>query len=107
MKIRNLSAALAASLFTTLLAAPAVSVAGPTDKRDARQEARIDAGVASGEITAREEKRLDGMERRDERAETRAEADGKVTARERARLQARENHNSRKIYRQKHDRQKN
>lgn len=75
------------------------------DARQNRQEARIDQGIRSGELTPREAARLDAQQDRIERREARAKADGDVTARERVRLHRAENRASRNIARQKHDRQ--
>ncbi|WP_269532737.1 hypothetical protein [Chitinimonas sp. BJYL2] len=73
------------------------------DKRQAKQEHRIEQGIASGELTEREANRL---ERRDDRIEAREahmKADGTVTRAERARLHHALNKESRAIKRQKHD----
>ncbi|MDR7093485.1 hypothetical protein [Hydrogenophaga laconesensis] len=75
------------------------------DNRQDRQEARIEQGVASGELTRRETARLDAREARITRMEHRAEADGKVTGREAVRLERAQDKASRRIALQKHDRQ--
>lgn len=75
------------------------------DHRQARQEQRIDQGIASGELTQREAKRLEHQQAAINQAEDKAKADGSVTAKERKRLTHAQNHASRNIYRQKHDRQ--
>lgn len=75
------------------------------DQRQDNQDARIEQGQASGELTNREASRLDAGQEHVENMEDRAKADGNVTARERARLHRAENRNSRRIYKQKHDRQ--
>lgn len=76
------------------------------DARQAKQEARIDKGVASGALTARETRRLTQEQNAIDHAENHAKADGKVTAAERKRLARMQNHASRDIKRQKHDAQK-
>lgn len=76
------------------------------DQRQANQERRIDQGVASGQLTTHEAKRLEKGEQRIENAEARAKADGTVTAHERKHLTHMENKESRAIYRQKHDGQR-
>ena len=58
------------------------------DQREANQQARIDAGVASGQLNARETNRLDKQQARIARAEANAKADGTVTAKERRHLTA-------------------
>jgi hypothetical protein len=76
------------------------------DKREANQEKRIEQGVASGQLTAREEKRLDARETHLENAEAKAKADGTVTAKERKRLHVMAAADSKAIHRQKHDGQR-
>jgi uncharacterized membrane protein YebE (DUF533 family) len=75
------------------------------DKRQANQEQRIQEGVASGELTQREAKRLNRQQNRIDKMESRAKADGVVTQRERARLHRELDRSSRAIGREKHDRQ--
>lgn len=75
------------------------------DARQARQEQRIDQGVASGELNKRETRRLEGEQARIDRVEDRAKSDGVVTKGERAHLTHMQNKASRDIRRQKHDRQ--
>lgn len=75
------------------------------DQRQANQEARIQQGVASGELTSREAARLERGQQRVENMEAAAKADGVVTKRERAQLQHAQNVQSRRIAVQKHDRQ--
>lgn len=75
------------------------------DQRQANQDRRIDQGVQSGALNAREASRLDAGQDRVERIEDRAKADGVVGRRERAKLHAAQNVQSRRIWKQKHDRQ--
>ena len=75
------------------------------DKRQANQQQRIDQGVKSGELTGKEAARLEKGQERIQTMEDKAKADGKVTPKERERLQKAENRESRKIAREKHDRQ--
>lgn len=75
------------------------------DQRQANQEKRIDQGVASGELTRREARKLNREQAAINAAEDKAKADGTVTAKERARLHKAQNHASRDIRRQKHDSQ--
>lgn len=75
------------------------------DNRQDRQEARIEQGVASGELTRRETARLDARQARITRMEHRAEADGKVSGREAVRLERAQDKASHRIALQKHDRQ--
>ena len=75
------------------------------DQRQARQEQRIDQGIASGELTRRETRRLERQQTVIDKAEDRAKADGSVSAQERKRLTYAQNRASRSIARQKHDAQ--
>ena len=76
------------------------------DQRQQNQERRIEQGVNSGALNEREAARLERGQDRVQRMEDRAVSDGKVTARERARIEHQQNKQSRRIYRQKHDRQR-
>ncbi len=75
------------------------------DKRQAEQQKRIDQGVKSGELTAKEAARLEKGQDRVQKMEDKAKADGKVTAKERERIQQAQNVQSRHVAREKHDRQ--
>ncbi len=97
-------------IIAALLAAAALPALAQTntpvlDQRQANQEARIQQGVASGELTAREAARLERGQQRVENMEAAAKADGVVTKRERVQLQHAQNVQSRRIAAQKHDRQ--
>jgi uncharacterized membrane protein YebE (DUF533 family) len=99
-----------AAAITTLSAAvtlPAFAQAATPgiDQRQMNQEQRIDQGVASGQLNQRETNRLERGQQRVDNLENRAKSDGVVTARERARVQQAQNVESKRIYRQKHDRQ--
>ena len=91
------------------LSAFAASAAGTDtpriDQRQANQEQRIDKGVASGELTKREARRMNRQQAVVNRAEDKAKADGTVSAQEKKRLTKAQNKTSRHIYRQKHDKQ--
>jgi hypothetical protein len=69
------------------------------------QHARIHEGIASGEVTPLEAKKLRAEQRNIRRVERRAKADGKVSRHERARLHRKQKAASRDIRRQKHDHQ--
>ena len=106
LTLATLAIALASS-FAAQAAEPAASA--PTmprvAQRQARQEQRIQQGVASGQLNARETLRLEREQKRVATAEARAEGDGKVTAAERKRLHKMQNAASADIRHQKHDRQ--
>lgn len=75
------------------------------DKRQAKQERRIDQGQKSGQLTAKEAGRLDKGQARVQKMEDKAIADGKVTKKERARIEQAQDRQSKKIYRERHDKQ--
>ncbi len=85
--------------------APVLAGTPRYDARQQNQRERIVIGVANGELTARETRRLAAGQVHLNRVEKRAEADGVVTARERAHLHREADQQSRRIHRQKHDRQ--
>lgn len=88
-------------------AAPAASAATPgVDKRQDRQEQRIEQGKASGELNHREARRLERQQKGVAHAEAHAKADGTVTAQERKRLHKMQDGTSHRVHRQKHDRQR-
>lgn len=75
------------------------------DQRQANQEARIQQGVASGELTPREAARLEKGQTHVANMEAKAKADGVVTPKERARIDRAQDRQSARIHHQKHDRQ--
>ncbi len=111
MKIRTLLAGLAvaatgAAFAQTATPAPKDPLATPKiDQRDANQDKRVAQGVASGQLTPREVRRLNRGEARIDKAEDHAQADGKVTAKERKHIAHLQRAESRDIAHQKHDRQ--
>lgn len=72
-------------------------------QRNVNQQKRIEHGVQSGALTARETASLERGQAHVDRAEARAGADGHVGAAEQHNIQKRENHQSKRIHRQKHD----
>jgi hypothetical protein len=101
---------LAAVAFAALSIPAQAQSTGPAatpgvDQRQANQDKRIDQGVASGQLTRREARRLEREQHAIDRAEDRAKADGVVTQQERARLHHRQDRASQHIRHQKHDRQ--
>lgn len=76
------------------------------NERQRRQQSRIYNGVNSGELTRREAYRLQRNQYRLNRTEQRfRRTGGRLTWRERYILDNRQDRASRRIYRQKHDRQ--
>jgi hypothetical protein len=108
MKTCRLIAAAVLTLAGAAASAQATAPGAKTpriDQRQANQEQRIDQGIASGELTRREARRLERQQTVINKAEDKAKADGSVTGKERRILTRAQNHASGSIARQKHDRQ--
>ena len=75
------------------------------EQRDRIEQARIDRGVQSGQLTSREADRLQGERAQIERMESRARSDGTLTRNERARIDGAQDRLSRDIRRESNDRQ--
>lgn len=104
MKIKTIVAA----LFVSALSLPALAQTSSTpriDQRQANQQQRIDQGAQSGALTEKEAARLDKGQAHVQNMENKAAADGKVTAKEKVRIEHAQDVQSKRIYRQKHDRQ--
>lgn len=102
-------AAIALSSITSFAqtSAPVPAPSTPkVDAREAKQEARIQQGVASGQLTAKETDRLEKEQAAIHRVETKAKADGTVTRGERKHLNHMQNKASNDIHHQKHNAQK-
>jgi uncharacterized membrane protein YebE (DUF533 family) len=84
---------------------PAQSAANAAaiDNLQANQSARIQQGVASGQLNAKETYQLEKGQARVQNMESKAKADGVVTNRERARISQAQNVQSRRIYNKKHN----
>jgi hypothetical protein len=93
------------AVFAVIAAAPVLAGTPRLDAREHNQRVRIHNGVANGELTRPETRRLAAGQVHLNRAEARVKSDGVVTGRERAWLQHEANQQSRRIYRQKHDAQ--
>ena len=76
------------------------------DKRQENQQKRIDAGVKSGELTPKEAERLQKGQARVQKMEDKARADGKITKKEARQIEHAQDQQSKKIAREKHDKQK-
>ena len=90
------------------LALPAFAQTSSTpriDQRQKNQQQRIDQGVKSGELNRKEAARLQKGQDRIQKMENKAAADGKVTAKERAKIEKAQDRESKRIYREKHDKQ--
>ncbi len=76
-------------------------------QRQRAQQMRIGQGVATGELTPRETRRLEAKERALARSVRRDRVDGgRLTAHERRKIDRRQDRLSRQIYREKHDPQR-
>jgi hypothetical protein len=103
MKLQTLIAALALTAGGVVFAQTPTPSTPNLDKREARQQKRIDQGVSSGQLNAKETNRLDKREAKLAADEAAAKADGKVTYAERKKLQREADRDSAAIYRQKHN----
>ena len=75
------------------------------DQRQANQEQRIEQGEKSGSLTSKEAARLEKGQAHVQKMEDKAVSDGRVTKKERQRIEHAQNQQSKKIYREKHDKQ--
>jgi hypothetical protein len=73
------------------------------DRRERRQNARIQEGVASGELTKREAAKLDAQQEKIKKDEMQAKADGTLSPAERMKLKREQNRASRRIFNKKHN----
>jgi hypothetical protein len=107
MKTRLLIALMTLASASAFAQTPAASAPGTNtpriDKREARQQARIAQGAASGSLTAHETQHLEKEQGRIDSAEAKAKADGTVTAKERRHLTAMQDGANRDIHRKKHN----
>ncbi|EIC29386.1 MULTISPECIES: hypothetical protein [Methylomicrobium] len=73
------------------------------DRRQEKQQQRIEQGVSSGRLTSKEVQRLQAQQEKIRRMEDKAKADGVLTRKEQVRLNRRQNQASQNIYRKKHN----
>ena len=98
-------------LIIAALSAPAFAQSPDTkstpriDKRQAEQEKRIQQGEKSGQLTGKEAARLEKGQAKVQKMEDKAVADGKVTKKESKKIEHAQDQQSKKIYREKHDKQ--
>ena len=101
------TAALIAMFSLSALPALAQTTSTPRiDQRQANQQKRIDAGTKSGQLTPQEAARLQKGQTRVQKAEDKAMADGKMTAKERARIEKMQDRESKRIARERDDKQR-
>ena len=75
------------------------------DQRQTNQQQRIDQGVKSGQLNKKEAARLEKGQERIQKMENKAMADGKMSAKERAKIEKAQDRESKRIFREKHDKQ--
>lgn len=73
------------------------------ERRENRQQVRIEKGVENGSLTKREEKRLKKQQQHIDRMQEKAAADGTITDQEKLRLEKAQDRANRRIMKQKHD----
>ena len=100
---RTLIAAVA--LVAPLLAAAQTTSTPRVDQRQVNQEARIQQGTQSGSLTQKEAANLEKGQTHVQNMENKAMADGTVNKKEASRIEHAQDQQSKKVYRQKHDRQ--
>ena len=105
--LKSLAAGAAIVLVSiTSFAQSAAPATAKVDAREVKQDARIQQGVASGQLNAKETYRLEKQQANINRVEAKAKADGTVTKGERKHLNHMQNKASKDIHHQKHDAQK-
>jgi hypothetical protein len=99
-------------LIVAALSAPAFAQSTPDTKstpridgRQEKQEKRIDQGVKSGQLNEKEAARLEKGQAKVQKMEDKAVADGKVTKKEKKHIEHAQDQQSKKIHREKHDKQ--
>ena len=75
------------------------------DQRQANQQKRIEQGEKSGQLTQKEAKKLEKGQAHVQKMEDKAVSDGKVTKKERKRIEHAQDVQSKRIAREKHDKQ--
>jgi Skp family chaperone for outer membrane proteins len=103
MKTRTLIAAVA--LVAPLLAVAQTPSTPRVDQRQVNQEARIQQGAQSGSLTQKEATKLEKGQTHVQNMENKAMADGTVNKKEAGRIENAQDQQSKKVYREKHDRQ--
>ena len=117
MKLKTTFVALAIALLPGFALAQATPAAPATkslsdkagarvDARQTEQQKRIDAGVKSGELNQKEAARLQKGQANVQKMEDKARADGKITKQEARKIEHAQDQQSKKIYHEKHDKQK-
>lgn len=95
-----------ALIATTSIASAYDSRQAEIDRRQARQEQRIQQGVRSGQITRSEYRQLEAEQARIRQLERNAKADGRIDSREAAQIREAQNAASRHIRQESTDSQR-
>ena len=97
-----------ATIVIAAFALPGLALAQSTsriDKRQDYQDKRIEQGVKSGELNKKEAARMEKGQERVQQMENKAMVDGKVTTKEKVVIEHAQDRQSKRIYRQKNDKQ--
>jgi len=92
------------TLMVLVFLAAVESQAGRIEKRDSRQDSRIEDGIAKGEISRGEARILRNQQDNIDKQREKALRDGRLSNRERIMLERRQDLASRDIYRYRHNR---
>jgi hypothetical protein len=95
------------SVITFAFSVVAVAKDQRHDRRQNRQNQRIQKGVENGSLTAKEQKTVERRQERIQKIEVRFASDGEIDAKEKIRLEHQQNKASRQIRRLKHNDRKN
>lgn len=90
-------------LLAVLVFAVGQARAERSDARQENQEARIEEGVASGQLSAKEQRHLKAQQQHIKNLKHKAAADGQVTNKEKVKLEVAQDHASHAIARKKHN----
>ena len=101
-----ISSILVVSLVTIAAEARRGEGAAPRNQnRENMQQNRIKQGIKSGELTAREALKLKKGQKKVDRMQNKALEDGNLTPEEKMRIEKAQDLQSKRIYKQKHDKQ--
>lgn len=107
---KHLTCFVFAALTMVCLAGPASAKKGSgtanVDQRQSQQDTRIQQGVSSGQLTTKEASQLNNAQDRIEKRETKLKSDGEFSTKDRSKINHQLDTQNRKIYKQKHDKQK-
>jgi Skp family chaperone for outer membrane proteins len=91
-------------LILAIFAAMTISLANAqVNKRQRRQNHRVEQGVQSGELTQQEQNKIEHQEAKVDNLEEKLRADGDLSKKDKAKLDVAQDRTSRSIYRKKHN----